>query len=135
MIVGMISCELHISGVLRRLSRSWRGARTETTITLRWETGGFRSVWGISRITFFTRTVTTPWISITRIRTNSTGLQLRLPMSNSRNLSLLKIVEGCISKFKFSKLSFHFYLVFSQARETYHNNIFPHLKIRKFISL
>ena len=40
MIVG-ISCEISISGVLRRLSHSWRGGRTETIITLRWETGYF----------------------------------------------------------------------------------------------
>ena len=38
------STEISISGVLRRLSHSWRGGRTETIITLRWETGYFMSV-------------------------------------------------------------------------------------------
>ena len=69
----------------------------------------------ISGTTFFTRTVTlTPRITITCIRTNYPGLQLRLPMSNSRNLSLLKIVKGCISKLKFQSYHFIFIRYFSE---------------------
>ena len=66
-----LSTEISISGALRRLSPSWRGGRTETITTLRWETGYFMSVRQIKDYFLSFRTATlSPWITIARIRTN-----------------------------------------------------------------
>ena len=74
-------------------------------------------------------------------RNNQDHNKLSWPPAKASNVKQSKSVtfKDCWRlhfKVKISKVYlFIFIWYFSRARETYHNNIFPHLKFRKFISL